>query len=313
MQPLLEIERHSDRVVRLLGLNPGPMTLQGTNTYLVGTGASRMLVDTGEGVAEYASHLKQVLLEQGVESISAILLTHHHYDHVDGVPQVCQLLKDVRPSAPAPRIFKKKCQQEDSEYHFEFDDIADGQVFSVEGATLRAIATPGHTLDHICFLIEEEQSILCGDTVLGQGTCVFQNLKTYLESLHLLLSKQPKRLYPGHGPVVTDGVPFIQNYIAHRQQREQQLVDALQSRSMTSMEIVKTVYHNVHLLCISVSPSHIDICIDMFRLESICTRPRTVMFCCIWASCGRSIASPQLTMELYALRLIVFNLFLYFY
>ncbi len=112
---------------------------------------------------------------------------------------------------------------------------------------MRAIRTPGHTDDHMCFSLVEEQAIFCGDTVLGQGTCVFRNLKTYMASLGALIAAKPQRMYPGHGPVIEEGVPFVQAYVEHRMKRERQIVDALGNGggARTAMELVKLLYSDV--------------------------------------------------------------------
>ncbi len=124
LTPLPPVESLSPRVVRVLGQNPGKMTLQGTNTYLIGTGARRMLLDAGEGgIPEYVAHLRAAMTAQGVRSLAAIVLTHHHHDHVGGVPEVLAMLRELAGAAEAPRIFKQKVEHEDAGMEFPFDDI----------------------------------------------------------------------------------------------------------------------------------------------------------------------------------------------
>lgn len=198
-----------------------------------------------------------------------------------------------------------------SSYHQQDQEI------SVEGATLRAIRTPGHTDDHMCFALVEEQAIFCGDTVLGQGTCVFRNLKTYMASLGALIAAKPQRMFPGHGPVIEQGVPFVQAYVEHRMKRERQIVEALGDGggARTAMELVKLLYSDVRTefvyfsnrnMCAQcrVPTSGFSICDSLLshtlhchprcprtRLGSTCTALPRAMFCFIWASCGKSAAS----------------------
>jgi ribonuclease/clavin/mitogillin len=129
--------------------------------------------------------------------------------------------------------------------HEDWLDISDGQKFETEGATLRAFHCPGHTTDHTSFILEEEDAMFTADNVLGQGTAVFEDLAAYMKSLDSMSKQFKGRAYPGHGPVIKDGPAKIQEYIKHRKQREQQVLDVLTHDTKggwTSMEIVKVIY-----------------------------------------------------------------------
>ncbi|KAF2835899.1 Metallo-hydrolase/oxidoreductase [Patellaria atrata CBS 101060] len=230
--PLPEIERLSARVIRILGGNPGKFTLQGTNTYLVGQGPRRLLIDTGEGQPVWRNALKSVLDSEKV-SVSQAILTHWHQDHVQGVPDLLSL-------SSSTKVFKNTPDE-------GWEDIADGQKFTTEGATLRAFYCPGHTTDHMALILEEEDAMFTGDNVLGQGTAVFEDLTKYLDSLDHMSKEFSGRAYPGHGPVIEDGKGKILEYIAHRKERENQVLDVLTQENdshagWTSMEIVKVIY-----------------------------------------------------------------------
>lgn len=118
----------------------------------------------------------------------------------------------------------------------------------MEGAKLRAIHTPGHTTDHMCFYMEGSGALFTGDSVLGQGTAVFENLTTYLESLKKELDLNPTTLYPGHGPHIQgpEAKNKIQEYISHRQQREDEIVKVMtdmgSESGITPADIVKVIY-----------------------------------------------------------------------
>ncbi|KAF7155159.1 hypothetical protein CNMCM5623_006586 [Aspergillus felis] len=243
--PLSEVERLSASVVRILGGNPGKFTLQGTNTYLIGRGHQRILIDTGEGKPSWANHLKGVLAKENA-TVHKALLTHWHHDHVNGVPDLLKI---------CPQVTVYKHQPDEGQL-----DIEDGQVFSVEGATLKAYHTPGHTVDHMMFVLEEEDAIITGDNVLGHGTAVFEDLEVYLSSLQRMQNRVSGRGYPGHGAVIENASTKITEYINHRQQREEEVSRVLRygkldvpdnepsperKASWTPLELVKIIYRNV--------------------------------------------------------------------
>ncbi|BDD55650.1 hypothetical protein MPDQ_000888 [Monascus purpureus] len=211
--PLPEVERLSASVVRILGGNPGKFTLQGTNTYLVGRGQRRILIDTGEGKPVWTSLLRTVLQEENA-TVHQALITHWHKDHVNGISDLLKI-------CPQATVYKN---QPDEEGH---SDIEDGQVFRVEGATLRAHYTPGHAYDHMVFVLEEEDAIFTADNVLGHGTSSFENLSDYVTSLRKMLDLVSGRAYPGHGAVIPNARARISDYIKHRQQREDEIVQLL--------------------------------------------------------------------------------------
>ncbi|KAJ4348570.1 uncharacterized protein N0V89_009948 [Didymosphaeria variabile] len=227
---LPKVEKMSSRVIRVLGGNPSKFTLQGTNTYIVGQGAQRLLIDTGEGKPEWIQSLKSVLEDENI-TISKALISHWHHDHTQGVPELLA-------HSPSTVVYKRDPQP-------GWEDIKDGQTFTTEGATLRAYFCPGHTTDHMAFVLEEENAMFTADNVLGHGTAVFEDLATYMKSLDGMATQFTGRAYPGHGPVIADGPAKVREYIAHRKQREKQVLDVLgeeREGGWTAMDIVKIIY-----------------------------------------------------------------------
>nr|CAD7586670.1 unnamed protein product [Timema genevievae] len=196
-----QITRLSSRVIRILGCNPGPMTLQGTNTYLVGTGKRRILVDAGDvNVPEYINSLKSVLKEENVE-LEHIIVTHWHQDHIGGVKNVIENTENGKSCS----VWKFKDDISASNclpVNIPLKWLKNEDKIVTQGATLRVVHTPGHTTDHIVLCLVEEQAIFSGDCILGEGTAVFENLYDYMNSLNIILQLNPDIIYPGHGPVV---------------------------------------------------------------------------------------------------------------
>lgn len=246
---IAKIEQLSPRVIRVLGCNPGMMTLQGTNTYLVGTGRQRILVDTGEpDKPDYIKNLKQTLQEHKFV-VDSIILTHWHLDHVGGIKDVEDNVLNGK-TVPLYK-FKRSTDEHGKECppntKSSYTFVDDEHVIKSEGATLRLIYTPGHTDDHMVLYLEEEGALFSADCILGEGTAVFDDLHDYMLSLKKIVEMKPLKIYPGHGPVIEDPVDKINYYISHRQQRENQILECLsrENCAMTSMEIVKKVYADV--------------------------------------------------------------------
>ncbi|KAK0461466.1 beta-lactamase-like protein [Armillaria novae-zelandiae] len=249
LEVLSSILRLSDNVVRVLGQNPGKFTLQGTNTYIIGKRNPYVLVDTGEGHEEYISVLESALRETAISSnanephISDIILSHWHQDHVRGLPSVLSLLKRLwderkhtEPFKP-PRLHKYP--------------IPPGTV-SPKHQVLSSVID-GHTIDSICLYIPDDEALYTADSVLGQGTAVFEDLFDYISSLRKMLdfgkgtqALHPyRRLYPGHGPVVEEGEQVISTYIRHRIEREEQIVallDTADQAAWTTWSLVSNIY-----------------------------------------------------------------------
>lgn len=235
--------RHSPRVATVLGHNPGPFTGPGTNTWLVGTGRRPILLDTGQGVPIYPGLLATGLKElcQATE-LDRIVLTHAHVDHLGGV-------KQVRGQWGELEVIKKPWIGQDQNAGAPITAIEDGAVVEGEGVTLRAIHTPGHAPDHLCYYLVEERGLFTGDVVLGAGTTVIPDetgdLAQYMASLKRLLELDLEIIYPAHGPVIRNPHQKIREYIAHRELRERQVLEALRDGPLEVMAIVKRIYTDV--------------------------------------------------------------------
>ena len=236
---LPDVALWSDRVAVALGQNPSPFTGPGTNSYLIGTGSHRILLDPGEGAESYLPVLETALDRAGCEGIQEIVVTHAHHDHIGGVASVLRRFGSLK-------VSKRPWPGADEKFGVEIDPIDDGAVIRTENATLRAIHTPGHSPDHLSFMIDEERALISGDNILGVGTAVIPldtgDLHDYMRSLERVLAEAPRRIYPAHGPLIEDGPAKIREYIEHRRQREREILAVLEREPMAVMEIVRIVY-----------------------------------------------------------------------
>jgi endoribonuclease LACTB2 len=235
-----DVERWSDLVVVVRGLNPGPFTGPGTNTYLVGRSASPVLIDTGQGVDGYPVLLAAALRDEfGAERPREILLTHGHRDHQGGVKQLAERFG-------ACPVSKLPWREKDLAAGIPLVEIEDGARIEVDGAHLRAVHCPGHAPDHLCFYLEEERALFTGDVVLGAGTTIIPleggDLRAYMASLERILELELARIYPGHGPRIDAPVERVREYIEHRLERERQIMRALRGGATTVQEVVERVY-----------------------------------------------------------------------
>jgi glyoxylase-like metal-dependent hydrolase (beta-lactamase superfamily II) len=206
--------------------NPGPLTLSGTQTYLIGETA---VLDPGP---DLASHIEAI--RAAMPRLETILITHRHGDHAPGAVPLKEM---TGAKIIAPRNVLS-------------DDVVDvrvhgGELLTIEGESIEVIATPGHTNEHVCYLTANGD-LFTGDTILGEGTtAIFPpdgHMGDYIRSLDLLRSRHPKRIFPAHGPIREDAVALISEYIEHRLQRERQVLDAIASGATTVGEMRRRIY-----------------------------------------------------------------------
>jgi len=251
--PLPEVAHLSDRVIRVVGRNPSPYALTGTNLYLVGTGEERILVDAGEGKPGVLQDLLETMEQQGCKRLSQVVITHWHFDHIGGVPEMIDHFGSL--------VVRKYMPKEGTAFGESIDfwdpsellstievkELVDLEELHCEGATLKVLFTPGHANDHICLFLEEEKALFTGDNVLGWGTGTFQDLQPYMKSLKRMAAQVPRVLYPAHGPAIAgaeESAAWLKMYISHREERIHQVAKELRAskNGLDLVELVKRIY-----------------------------------------------------------------------
>ena len=225
-------------VTRVLAPNPSGMTLDGTNTYVVGAPGSgqAVLVDPGPDDAAHLTAVEAALAARDARC-TAVLVTHHHGDHAEAaLPWGGHFGAPVAAASAAVAGRRGRV-------------LGHGERLALAGTTIGVVATPGHTGDHLAFRLESG-AVLVGDHVLGRGTSVVTHpegdVVAYLESLRRVHDLGPSALYCGHGPELTENPGAVLDYyLAHRAFREHQLLTALTSGAATVDELVATVYAEV--------------------------------------------------------------------
>jgi glyoxylase-like metal-dependent hydrolase (beta-lactamase superfamily II) len=236
MKPVSTAPGHPE-ILRLVADNPGPMTLTGTNTYLVGSDPC-WVIDPGPEDARHVAAVAAAVGERG--GAAGVLLTHSHNDHTGAVGplgiEVVELVDGLRlriggsPGAP------------DAKGEFAGGDRGP------DASWLTAVATPGHAVDHFCFFTDDG---ICfsGDLILGWGSTYVPpdggSLAAYMDSLRLVASREPGLICPGHGPWVTDPSAKITEYLEHRESRERGLLELLGRGERSRMALLEGVWSDV--------------------------------------------------------------------
>ncbi|MDQ8757727.1 MBL fold metallo-hydrolase [Sphingosinicella sp. LHD-64] len=245
--PTGKVEDVHPKVRRLLAGNPSPFTYTGTQTYLVGHGEVAV-IDPGP---DLAAHVATILAATGGERIVAILCTHTHHDHS---PASRALTKAT--GAPiigcAPLAIPDDGPRADAAFDFDYRPdraLADGEQVSGGDWTLTAVATPGHTSNHLCFALEGEGVLFTGDHVMGWSTTVIAppdgDMTAYFASLDTLLKRDDRVYFPAHGPAVEKPRAHVRALVTHRRMREKQILARLGEGEDRIPAMVATMYRDV--------------------------------------------------------------------
>ncbi|MFV0643630.1 MAG: MBL fold metallo-hydrolase [Sphingomonadaceae bacterium] len=232
-------------VRRVLAANPSPYTYTGTQTYLVGNAGDIAVIDPGPAEAEHIDSLVQAI---GNDRVVSIMCTHTHRDHSPAAALLSELT-----GGPVVGCAPLAIESEDPRIDAPFDRtyapdrvLDDGEAMRGTGWTLRAVPTPGHTSNHLCFALEESGALFTGDHVMGWSTSVIVppdgNMSDYLASLDRLYHRDDRIYYPAHGPAVEKPRQLVRGMIGHRRQRENQITRLLEHSPQSIPDLVSQMY-----------------------------------------------------------------------
>jgi glyoxylase-like metal-dependent hydrolase (beta-lactamase superfamily II) len=248
-RPYTVAEHVGPLVRRVLARNPSPFTYTGTQTYIVGDGADVAVIDPGPDEPEHIAALIEAI---GSARLVAITCTHTHRDHSPAAAPL-QALTGAPIVGCAALVLDDDGPRADASFDTSYRPdrvLVDGEALTGEGWTLRAVATPGHTSNHLCFALEETGALFTGDHVMGWSTSVVSppdgDMTAYMASLALLYErKQDSVYYPAHGPEVKNPHQLVRVTIGHRRQRERQILRQIESGHTRIAEMVPRMYKGV--------------------------------------------------------------------
>lgn len=230
-------------VRRVVARNPGPFTFRGTGTYIVGNGAVAV-IDPGPAVEE---HIRALTAALDGETVSHIVVTHTHLDHSPAAAPL-RALTGAPTCGYGPHGADRGVPvEEGGDFEFVPDrEMRDGDAVGGPGWTLRAVHTPGHTSNHLCFALEEERALFSGDHVMGWSTTVVSppdgDMGAYMASLAKLRARDDARYYPTHGAPIAEPAPFVRALAGHRRRREAQILRCVADGVGAVPAIVRRLY-----------------------------------------------------------------------
>jgi glyoxylase-like metal-dependent hydrolase (beta-lactamase superfamily II) len=241
-----ELEQLTPLVRRITARNPSSFTFRGTGTYVIGKGKVAV-IDPGPLMPDHIEALKQSLAG---EEVTHILITHTHMDHSPAAKELKQHWQ-CKTYAYGPHGAGKIAEgvpiEEGGDMEFAPDiELRHGDVIKGQGWTVECVYTPGHTSNHICFALKEENALFTGDHVMGWSTTVIGppdgDMTQYMESLDLLLHRDDEIYWPTHGTCIKDVKNFVQSYINHRKDREHQILGCLSENVGVISNMVSIMY-----------------------------------------------------------------------
>lgn len=239
----------SPLIRRVVAPNPGPFTYTGTGVYIIGHGQVAV-IDPGP---VDPAHIEAIDAALDGETVTHVFVTHHHLDHSPLAHPLAQKhgakVYGFGPQIRPPAGGEVRLEAGD-DVGFQPDiQVADGEVFQGQGWSIEALHTPGHTSNHVCYALKEENTLFCGDHVMAWSTSVISppdgHMGSYLKQLARIRDRDFGILWPTHGPAIREPRPFIQAYIEHREAREAQILEQIAAGRENVRDMVEAMYADV--------------------------------------------------------------------
>ncbi len=237
-------------IERVLAPNPGPFTGPGTNTYVLRSAGYALVIDPGPVIPTHLAGIRHAL---GRAEPVAVIVTHTHPDHAPAAnPLAAEWDVPAIGFGPGPSFVPD-------------ETVQDRDQFVVGEQNIWVVHTPGHTADHICLLAGDV--MFTGDHIMGGSTVVIEDAAAYMASLHKVRASHPRHLFPGHGDDMPNAVPAIDAYIAHRLQRETEIVAAVEQGASTVGDIVDVVYVGLDESLVAAAIQQVEVQLQKLSAE----------------------------------------------
>ena len=240
--PYAKLEQLEPGIARVLAHNPSAFTYYGTQTYLIGT-SELAVIDPGPDLPEHLDALEEAIAGR---TVAAIMCTHTHRDHSPAARPLAERT-GAAVIGCAPLALETVGPRADASFDGDYAAdrvLEDGEELEIDGRPVRAVATPGHTSNHLCFAYGD--ALFSGDHVMGWSTTVVVppdgDMAAYMQSLDKLRQREDRAYYPAHGPPVTNPQQYVRHLLGHRMQREKQILRLVSERPRAIPQIVEDAY-----------------------------------------------------------------------
>jgi glyoxylase-like metal-dependent hydrolase (beta-lactamase superfamily II) len=242
------------------------MTGAGNHTYLLASRGAAILIDAGVGHPNHVAAIERALRETR-STLTAVAVTHHHHDHTSGAAAIAA-------AHPSAAFAKFPLREDNPDHAIAWHPLRDGDQIAFGQTSVDVVHTPGHSPDHVAFWHEATRALFTGDLVIAGGSVMIEasrggKLVDYLRSLERVLALEPRRLHPAHGEQIDDPEAVVRAYIAHRLDRERQVVAALEAGHRTVEAIAESIYDDLDARLMPAAQENVRAHLEKLRVDGV--------------------------------------------